>query len=264
MSKQWDDEQTGTSLSGICGENLFISEEAIIRRQLIEKKMVRCVAVGDYTGAKKLLYEMPQTRDSISDFFARADTEEESLRTIGLVMNSALRVTLMNTNVPVTIIHGLATYFGRLANTVSLEYLRAGKLFDSILKGYCIIAKEFGHKPYSPAVERIADYIVINIANKISLQQLADEFNYSPVHINRLLRQETGYSAVQFIKQKRISLAKALMNFEDAPMEEIAAMVGYSDYNYFCRVFRQVEQMSPSKYLEKGREMPAGEDSAEA
>lgn len=259
MTEHWERDGSAVALAGICEENLFLSESAIIERNLIEKKMVRCVSKGDYDGARKLLYQMPQTRESIGDFFARAGDEEESLRTIGLVMNSGLRVTLLNTNVPVTIIHGLATYFGRLVNVVSFDYLKSGKLYDSILRGYCSIAKEFGHAPYSPAVEKIVNYVVIHISEKISLQDIADAFNYSPAHINRLLRQETGCSAVQFIKKSRISLAKALMNYEDMPMEEIAAMVGYLDYNYFCRVFRQIEHMSPSKYVERTRGRDAGE-----
>lgn len=54
----------------------------------------------------------------------------------------------------------------------------------------------------------------------------------------------------QYIKQKRISLAKTFLLLNDMSLEEIAIALGYEDYNYFCRVFKQVESMSPAQYRE--------------
>lgn len=254
MEQQWEDVQFGAQLTITCKDNLFLSEEAIIERYQIEKKLARLVEDGDYVTARRLLDSMPQYQESMFDFVARTHNEDERLRNLGLLMNSGLRMTLLNIDVPISIIHGIATYFGRMINYGSLELLKSDRLFDSMLKTYCGIAKAFSGKSYSPTVEKIVEYIVINITSSLSLKQISDHFNYSPVHVNRLLKQETGYSTIQFIKQKRISLAKALMGFGNMPMEKIAAEVGYPDYNYFCRVFRQVENMSPSKYLEMSRD----------
>lgn len=55
---------------------------------------------------------------------------------------------------------------------------------------------------------------------------------------------------MQYIKQKRISLAKTFLLLNDMSLEEIAIALGYEDYNYFCRVFKQVENMSPAQYRE--------------
>lgn len=254
MSELWERVPLGTQLIDVCKNNLFLSEETIIERYKLEKQMIRLVADGDYINARKLIDSMTYHEGALNDFVARTRSEEERLRNHGIVMNSALRIMLLNTNVPFTIIHGMATYFGQFINFAPLEYLQTSELFDRMLKAYCSVAKEFGSKPYSPAVEKIVEYIVTNLPNKLGLQQLSDKFSYSSVHINRLLKAETGYSAIQFIKRKRISLAKVLIDFDNIPMEEIAAMVGYPDYNYFCRVFRQVENVSPSKYLGMSRD----------
>ena len=173
-------------------------------------------------------------------------------------MNSGLRMTVLNTNVPVTILHGIATYFGRAINEADADTLLSGALMDAILRTYCGIVQEFGRKTYSPAVERIVDYIFVNLTGDLNLQQIAEQFNYSTVYVNRILKRETGCSTIRFIKQKRIALAKAMLYLDDISVDEVSAAVGFNSFNYFCRVFRQIEGISPTEYREMMRRERAG------
>ncbi len=239
-------------------ENLFISESAIIARYMAEKKLVRFVLSGDYDGARALLDNLPQSQEYYRDFAARSANDVEQQRQLALIMNSGLRMTVLSTNVPVTIIHGIATYFGRTINTATAETLRSGALMDAILRTYCGMVQEFGRKTYSPAAERIVSYIFSNLTEGLSLQQIAEQSNYSSVYVNRILKRETGCSAIQFIKQKRIVLAKAMLYLDDMSVEEVSVAVGFNNFSYFCRVFRQVEGMSPTEYREKMTQERAG------
>lgn len=239
-------------------ENLFISENAIIDRYMAEKKLVRFVLNGDYDGARALLDSLPQSQEYYRDFAARAANDVEQQRQLALIMNSGLRMTVLNTNVPVTILHGIATYFGRAINEADADTLRSGALMDAILRTYCGMVQEFGRKTYSPAVERIVDYIFANLTGNLSLQQIAEQFNYSTVYVNRLIKRETGCSTIQFIKQKRIALAKAMLYLDDISVDEVSVAVGFNSYNYFCRVFRQMEGISPTEYRERMQRERAG------
>ena len=232
-------------------ENLFISENAIISRYMAEKKLVRFVLNGDYDGARALLDSLPQSQEYYRDFAARAANDVEQQRQLALIMNSGLRMTVLNTNVPVTILHGIATYFGRAINEADANTLLSGALMDAILRTYCGMVQEFGRKTYSPAVERIVDYIFANLTGDLSLQQIAEQFNYSTVYVNRILKRETGCSTIQFIKQKRIALAKAMLYLDDISVDEVSVAVGFNSFNYFCRVFRQMEGISPTEYRER-------------
>lgn len=234
-------------------ENLFISENAIINRYMAEKKLVRFVLNGDYDGARALLDSLPQSQEYYRDFAARAANDMEQQRQLALIMNSGLRMTVLNTNVPVTILHGIATYFGRAINEADADALLSGALMDAILRTYCGMVQEFGRKTYSPAVERIVDYIFANLTGDLNLQQIAEQFNYSTVYVNRILKRETGCSTIQFIKQKRTALAKAMLYLDDISVDEVSAAVGFNSFNYFCRVFRQMEGISPTEYREMMR-----------
>ena len=239
-------------------ENLFISESAIINRYMAEKKLVRFILNGDYDGARTLLDNLPQSQEYYRDFAARAANDVEQQRQLTLIMNSGLRMTVLNTNVPVTILHGIATYFGRAINEADADTLLSGALMDAILRTYCGMVQEFGRKTYSPAVERIVDYIFANLTGDLNLQQIAGQFNYSTVYVNRILKRETGCSTIQFIKQKRIALAKAMLYLDDISVDEVSAAVGFNSFNYFCRVFRQIEGISPTEYREMMRRERAG------
>ncbi len=239
-------------------ENLFISESAIINRYMAEKKLVRFILNGDYDGARTLLDNLPQSQEYYRDFAARAANDVEQQRQLTLIMNSGLRMTVLNTNVPVTILHGIATYFGRAINEADADTLLSGALMDAILRTYCGMVQEFGRKTYSPTVERIVDYIFSNLTGDLNLQQIAEQFNYSTVYVNRILKRETGCSTIQFIKQKRIALAKAMLYLDDISVDEVSAAVGFNSFNYFCRVFRQMEGSSPTEYREMMRRERAG------
>lgn len=58
------------------------------------------------------------------------------------------------------------------------------------------MVQEFGQETYSLKVKRIVDYMDYHIASDLTLHQIAEEFNYSPAYVNRLLKSETGYSAM--------------------------------------------------------------------
>ena len=212
--------------------------------------MTHYVLRGDYAGAKAFLSQLPQGPEVIPDFMARTTDEVERARQMALLMNSALRITVLNTRVPISMIHGIATYFGRTVNLASAETLCSGALQDTILEAYCTAVQEFGRERYSPQVEKIVDYITLHVSEPLTLEQLAQRFNYSPAYLNRILKRETGLSAIQYIKRTRISWAKALLRLNELSIAQIAAAVGYPDQNYFCRVFRQLEDMSPSQYRE--------------
>ena len=148
-------------------ENLFISEAAIIARYQAEKQLGSLVLNGDYKGAKALLDSMPREQEYYQDFVIRTKDAVERQRQLALIMNSGMRMTMLNTNVPVTVIHGIATYFGRTISEADAETLFSNALNDAILITYCSLVQEFGRKSYSPAVEKIVDYVITNIAEHL-------------------------------------------------------------------------------------------------
>jgi AraC-like DNA-binding protein len=64
------------------------------------------------------------------------------------------------------------------------------------------------------------------------------------------IKEETGQSTTQFIRNYRLSVARDLIleNYADRNITEIAYKVGFNDPKYFTRCFTSLYGTSPSTY----------------
>lgn len=237
------------SFSTIINRGAVNNEGSIIKRYLSEKKMIAAVMEGNYRQAVAVYKEMSTSDDDLSDMRARIPNDAERLRrNLAWLLNSELRISILLSRVPVTYVHIIASHFGMLVENAPIEMVMSDRLVDNMLNVYCYAVRKFNCNPQSEMVEKITNYILSNLQSDISLNQISQEFCYSPSYINRLLKRETGFTAVQYIKSQRIALAKMLLRMEDISIPDVATMVGYADYNYFSRVFKQLEGVSPLQY----------------
>lgn len=86
----------------------------------------------------------------------------------------------------------------------------------------------------------------------LSLARAARQVGVSPNHLNRLLKQQTGATFRQLIIQRRIERAKALLALGDLNCTEVAMACGFSDSNYFARLFRGKVGLSPRQFRRRG------------
>lgn len=244
------------SLETIFMGDSIINDDLVFERYADEKKLLYFVVAGNYEQALLIWDRAPKEPSYYADLIARVPGDHDRLlRNLAWILNSTLRVTLLFTHVPVNYVHIVATHFGMMIEHIPVELLVNQQMFHNMLEVYCHAAKEFGNRKYSKTVEKITNYILSNLQTELTLNQIAQVFNFSPAYINRLLKKETGFSTIQYIKKQRISLAKILLHFDDMAVADIASIVGYPDSAYFCRVFKQTEHLSPLQYKvqNKGR-----------
>lgn len=85
-------------------------------------------------------------------------------------------------------------------------------------------------------------------ASIVTLDNLADLFKTSPFYLSRIYSNEFGVSIFEDLILIRIRSAKKLLGEKNLTIKEVAAAVGFSDSNYFAKVFRKVEGSSPTEY----------------
>jgi YesN/AraC family two-component response regulator len=103
----------------------------------------------------------------------------------------------------------------------------------------------------SGQVDSIHDYILEHYMEHLTLADLAEKFYVEPSYLSRRFSQKFGETITSFITRQRMNRAKELMKDEENKLEVISFEVGYDDYNYFSRVFRRFEGISPSEYRKK-------------
>ncbi|SQB28636.1 AraC family transcriptional regulator [Chryseobacterium jejuense] len=91
------------------------------------------------------------------------------------------------------------------------------------------------------------DYIKRNLHQKLSIESIAKLAYVSKSNFFKMFKDELGTSPNDFILQERISKAKELLATQNS-IKETAYQTGFSDTNYFTRVFKQLEGVTPKSY----------------
>lgn len=103
-------------------------------------------------------------------------------------------------------------------------------------------------------VVRAQTYIQKNFQRDLSLDEVSRQLDLSPYYFSKLFKEETGSNFVEYVTKLRIGRAKELLLKEEYSMKEICMEVGYSDPNYFSRIFKKHMGITPTEYREGKRE----------
>ncbi|MCI1723617.1 MAG: response regulator [Lachnospiraceae bacterium] len=100
------------------------------------------------------------------------------------------------------------------------------------------------------AVSKAKKYIDENYRKDLSLDEVSKIVNISPYYFSKLFKEETGENFIEYVTEARIRGAKELLADPGISIKEVCAMSGYSDPNYFSRIFKKYEGVTPSEYRE--------------
>jgi AraC family transcriptional regulator len=110
-------------------------------------------------------------------------------------------------------------------------------------------ALSFGASPLnSQARQRLFEFIEENLHRNLDLEELAAQAGYSRGHFLKMFRTTTGTSPHQYLVQRRVERAKALLNAGKLPLTEIAMTCGFSSQSHFSAEFRRRVGTSPARY----------------
>jgi AraC family transcriptional regulator len=87
-----------------------------------------------------------------------------------------------------------------------------------------------------------------NLAEDLTLAEIAREVHMSPYHFSRLFKLSTGFSPHQYIIRQRIERAKALLTNTDLPVSVVAREVGFASPSHFAQQFRRLVGVSPRSF----------------
>ncbi len=104
-------------------------------------------------------------------------------------------------------------------------------------------------QPTSTSLLRMGDvisYIEENYTQPIRLEHLAELAYMSPRHLLRTFREATGLTPIEYLLHRRVQKATDLLQTEGKNVTDVAFAVGFTDSNYFSRVFRKIAGQNPS------------------
>jgi two-component system response regulator YesN len=90
-------------------------------------------------------------------------------------------------------------------------------------------------------------FIDNHFVDAIRLETIANQFFVSKEHLSRTFKQEVGATVMDYIIMKRMEKARELLQDPNVQIKTVAEAVGYTDLNYFFRIFKKITGVTPSQ-----------------
>ena len=109
------------------------------------------------------------------------------------------------------------------------------------------------YKSFNDSVVVLAQLpkLVLTNSEDISRTMLADMVYLNPDYLARLFKKQTQTSIINYITTYRLEKAKELLLNPDIPVGTVALKVGYGNYSYFSKLFKDVVGCTPNEYRKK-------------
>lgn len=101
---------------------------------------------------------------------------------------------------------------------------------------------------HSPFVVRAIQYIENHYQEPITLESAAEAIGISAGHLTRLMSDELKKGFARTLIDYRLQKAKEMLKKPNVSVRDVSRLCGYSDANYFARLFRRMTGVSPSEY----------------
>ena len=127
-------------------------------------------------------------------------------------------------------------------------YEELHKWFQEKMVNVCRAIRDQKVDQSNSAVKKAMVYIQENYSKDISLDDVSGQVNISPYYFSKIFKDETGENFIEYLTRVRIERAKELLVDANISVKEAGIQSGYSDPNYFSRIFKKQMDMTPSEY----------------
>lgn len=156
-------------------------------------------------------------------------------------------------HLPVPKNHAIRDILELMAVEYAEKQSDSGQILKSMLQTLLLeIARR--HKLQKTSIQRqsISEKIFAFMddnSDVVTLKIVAAHFGYHPNYISSLIHKETGRTFSEILTEKRMSRAVLLMKNTSLSLEEISAMLGYSNHSNFYKAFKSYYGTTPREYM---------------
>lgn len=222
-----------------------LSSEMIEQRYEKEDAFLLAITQGDITKATLLMGEMSnlryeaKTKDSLRE-------AKNRVTTLNVLCRKAVQKARVH---PAHIDDVSATIGARIE--ASRDQAELKKVYFDLIEKYCLLVQKYSLRGYSSIIENVINYIDFNFHNRISLNILAEKFSVNASYLSTQFKKEVGKTITEYITATRITHAQILLETTRLLIQEVGEKVGFIDENYFSKIFKKYNQMSPKAYRQK-------------
>lgn len=223
-------------------EEKALSFQLIEQRYQIEQEILLAVSQGNTEKALEFLGQLNKYQIT-----RRYKEKNRNYRNLLISFNTLCRKSVESSCVHPVYIDELSAKFAKQIETICSER-EAAKLKMQMIRKYCILVKNYSLKGYSPFIQKIINYIEMNLDSELTLKALAEKFSVNASYLSDVFKKEVGETLTSYVNHKRIKKAIFYLNTSQMQVQEIAGEVGIVDSNYFIKLFKKIVGKTPKEY----------------
>ena len=215
------------------------------QRYRIEHELTGCIERGDAAGAKKALQQMlTAPREGLRLSLWSAESSQAIMRTI-------VRLAAARSGLAPMIVDAISQEYAQRMKQIGSDPYKTPPLLERMIEELCLEIRKMKIQNYSQLTQKVLYYIGASPASPYTLPGLAAQLGVSESTLSHRLKEDTGRTLSDLVRQERGRAAVRLLLETSLPIQEIAAQVGYPDNNYFVKVFRSLYGATPSEFRKR-------------
>lgn len=207
----------------------------------LEQDLINAIERGDTKGCVKI----------VSDIFMRNPEffEKNSLR------NKLIEILVVAHRLVSDIIQNedknfeYGDYLSQILTCDSKEKFR--RMYIDKISAIAKLINESQKRTISNLIQKANTIIEDRFSEDLSLDDISKELSISPQYFSKLYKEEMGVNFKEQLTKIRIEYAKNLIKGNQYTIKDICYMSGYNDPNYFSRIFKKYQGVTPSAYAKK-------------
>lgn len=100
----------------------------------------------------------------------------------------------------------------------------------------------------NPKLRDAVLYIEGHYGDSITLSDISANAGINHTTLTALMKEELGCTAIEYLVQYRITIAKKQLAFTDVPIKNIANMIGFKTVQHFNRIFKEITGSTPAEF----------------
>ena len=118
------------------------------------------------------------------------------------------------------------------------------------LIGYGLTHQKSDNAPIikNPKLRDAVLYIDGHDGDSLTLSDISANAGINLTSLTALMKEELDCTAIEYLMQYRITIAKKQLSFTDVPIKDIANMVGFKTVQHFNRIFKEITSTTPAEF----------------
>lgn len=126
--------------------------------------------------------------------------------------------------------------------------VQVNALVPRMIRSYCLLVQTYSRERYSGVVRDALNFVDFHYMEPLNLESLALKYAVNKNYLSTRFHKEVGMTVTDYINLTRVRRSLKLLSGTNLSMPEIAERCGFSDANYYTRIFKKIHGTTPNEY----------------